>query len=801
MFSQVQQRADRVAATEIDVSTYVPYVRHVDETTVALASGALLRMWRLEGLPWESVDQVVLNRMAETLNNGLRSLAHERLALWTHVVRLRQSVEPSEQAEGLPFVSDLMDAYESRLGGERLYRNHLYISMVVTPTLSGLGPMAAFRRLRGQGAAVDPADVELLDDRALNLEALLRQYRPRVLGIKRRRGALFSQPAQALRRILSGSDERVGLTRGELGRAIMNFRPIFGPEAIEIREATDRHFIAMLSVGEYPAQTRLGMCDGMLSAQCQLVVSQSFRFIAKATARELFGRRQNQMASAGDKALTQAELLQDAADELESNAWCVGQHHMSVAVIEDDAKALGASLAVARRLVSDAGIVASREDLSLIHTYFAQLPGNFRFRVRRAEGITSKNFAFLSPLHAYPAGRREGLHWDRPVAEFRTSALARYAFNYHVRDVGHSLILGATGAGKSVLLNFTLAGLMRAGATPIIFDKDRSTELFVGVNGGRYLSLRVGQETGAAPLKAQERYSDRYRSFLAKLIGRLVSGPGKPLTAEDSRRIVQGIAGLELMPAAQRSMSALRAHLGGTDADSIGERLVRWCRGHELGWVLDGEADHLSFGAVDCPILGIDLTELLRSGDAREPLLMYLFERLDEAVDGRRLVWAVEEFHAALGDPTIRAQVDDALRTWRKRNAMAILVSQNPTDAINSDIGASLVQQTPTKLFLPNPSARREDYVDKLNCLDREYRLIAGLGITSRKFLVRQSDPDEVGALSTSVLCDLDLHGLERFLSVLSPQAERGDFARWDRVRAAGASDLWHRFTEEAKHA
>ena len=93
------------------------------------------------------------------------------------------------------------------------------------------------------------------------------------------------------------------------------------------------------------------------------------------------------------------------------------------------------------------------------------------------------------------------------------------------------------------------------------------------------------------------------------------------------------------------------------------------------------------------------------------------------------------------------------------------------------------------------------DYVDKLNCLDREYRLIAGLGITSRKFLVRQSDPDEVGALSTSVLCDLDLHGLERFLSVLSPQAERGDFERWDRVRAAGSSDLWHRFTQEAKHA
>ncbi len=801
MFSQVMRRAEKVAATEIDVGMYVPYVRHVDETTVALASGALLRMWRVEGLPWESIDQVVVNRLASTLNNGLRSLSHERLALWTHVVRLRQRPESSDVSSGMPFCDDLMAAYESRLGGERLYRNHLYVSLVVSPAPGPLGPLSALRRRRGV-TAVDPDDIALLEDHGLRLEALLRQYRPRVLGIKRRRGALFSQPGQALRRILTGSDDPVGLTRGELGRGIMNFRPIFGPESIEIREATERRFIAMLSVGEYPAQTRLGMCDAMLSAECQLVVSQSFKFVAKATARELFGRRQNQMESAGDKALTQAELLQHAADDLESNAWCVGQHHLSVAVIEDDAKALPASLAVARRLISDAGIVASREDLSLIHTYFAQLPGNFRFRVRRAEGITSQNFAYLSPLHAYPAGRREGLHWDRPVAEFRTSGLARYAFNLHVRDVGHTLILGATGAGKSVLLNFSLAGLARLGATMVIFDKDRSTELFVGVNGGRYLSMRMGQDTGAAPLKAQEQYSDRYRAFLVKLITRLVSVPGRPLTAEDAQRITEGIAAVERMPAALRSMSALRGNLGGTDADSIGERLVRWCRGHELGWVLDGESDRLGMTATNWKMLGIDLTELLKSGDAREPMLMYLFECLDSLVGSRRLVWAVEEFHAALGDPTIRAQVDDALRTWRKRNAMAILVSQNPSDAINSEIGASLVQQTPTKIYLPNPSARREDYVNRLNCLDREYRLISGLGITSRKFLVRQSDPDEAGALGTSVLCDLDLHGLERFLRVLSPQVERGDFERWDRVRAAGSSDLWRRFDEEeGKHA
>jgi type IV secretory pathway VirB4 component len=96
--------------------------------------------------------------------------------------------------------------------------------------------------------------------------------------------------------------------------------------------------------------------------------------------------------------------------------------------------------------------------------------------------------------------------------------------------------------------------------------------------------------------------------------------------------------------------------------------------------VRDGEIDRIGPTSDDWRLLGIDLTQLLRSGDAREPMLMHLFERLDQLVDGRRLVWAVEEFHAGWA---IRRDAPKSMTNcaWRKRNAMAILVSQNPTDA------------------------------------------------------------------------------------------------------------------------
>jgi type IV secretion system protein VirB4 len=804
MFSAAAKRRERVAESELSLERFVPYVRHVDERTVALDSGAVMRMWRLNGLPAESLDQVVVNQMAIAHNHALRAMATERAALWTHLVRLRQPALEPLRVRTTPFIDELVEGYEASLAGERLYKNTFLVSLVVLPPATPVGPLAA---LWGRKArAVTTEDLELLDDLGVRLEALLRPYGVSALKIFERGGVLFSEPAAALREVLTAREDEVPLTNGDLGRSILSFRPIFGHEAVEIREAASKRFVGLVSVGEYPARTRLGMLDKLTSAPCQLVVTQSFKFLSRAAARALMTRRQNQMASAGDLALTQAELLTEAVDSLESGEFCIGQHHLTVAVVEKKHRKLPQTVALVRRLLSDAGIIAAREDLSLIESWFAQLPGNFRHRVRRAEGITSQNFAAFSPYHSFPVGRTTGVHWGAPVAHFRTSAASRYVFNYHVRDVGHALLLGATGSGKSVLLNFTLAGLYRLGASVVLFDKDRGAEVFIGVNGGTYLSLRMGQPTGAAPFKAMERYTDRYRTFLTLLVQRLVQEATTPVTAEQKVRIEEAVRAVELLPRQARSMDALRANLGGVDAEAIGRRLKRWCRGGELGWVLDSEEDVLPFelGQQAC-LVGFDLSEILRATEAREPLLMYFFERLDRMVDGRRLVWAVEEFHAALNDPMIRRQVDDALRVWRRRNGMAILVSQAPGDAIKSEIGETLTQQTPTKIFLPNPSARREDYVDRLNCLEREFELIQSLGITSRKFLVCQRDPDAkaddmgaalTGGLAASVLCDLDLGKFDKYLRALSPQAERGDFARWDQVRVLGgdAGELWRRF-------
>jgi type IV secretion system protein VirB4 len=790
-FVRSARRGRLIQRTELQPESFVPYVRHVDDRTIALQSGAVMRMWTLEGTIFETVEPQLLGNYHEALNEVWRSLDDPRVAAWQHTIRSRE-VPPIVTKATTPFGRALDAGYMSRLQHSVLRRNELVVSLVVLPGgIASTGLAAAFKPERAV-RAVEPVDLEILEEMSVRLEAGLRLYRPTALAVYDTNGALYSGPAEALHVILTGERGRVPLTMGDLGRSLIDTRLIFGPTAIEFRGVSATRYGGMLSVGEYPAMTRPGALKDLLSANFDFVLTQSFKRLSKDVARELMTRRQNQFKSAGDKALAQRDALTAAASRLEDNEFALGQHHLSLLVYGDTLERLRQSLAEGRRLLGNGGIMAKREDLSLIHTFFAQQPGAMAFRVRKAEGITSRNLAALGPMWSYPRGRRRGLHWDAPVAELKTASGGRYAFSYHVRDVGHSLILGMTGSGKSVLLNFSLAGLLKLGGRAVLFDKDRSSELFVGMMGGRYSSIRRGRPTGAAPFKAADTYTDRYRAFLGQLLARLVSEPNVPLTSEEHEEVKNAVAAMELVPRENRSLEAVGMQLGLT----LRRRLERWMQGGELGWALDAEEDTIAAGFESDPIVGVDITELLRAGDVREPLLMYLFEKLDAVVGTGRLIWVVEEFHAALADREIRKQVDDALRTWRKRNGMAILVSQSPSDAARSEIAATLLQQTATKISLPNPSASRDDYVRDLQYGEREYEVVSKLSPMSRRFLVKQVDPDADGNVVSGVVCELDLQGLDDVLAVLSPSAERGDFARWDAVKALPLEERWDAFVK-----
>ncbi|MBI1198620.1 MAG: VirB4 family type IV secretion/conjugal transfer ATPase [Phenylobacterium sp.] len=755
----------------------LPYARHVNDRVVALDTGALMLCFRLDGASFETADIGDLNARHLRLNGVWRNLASDRLAIWHHLVR-RQADPPGEGAFRSGFARDLDAAYRARLGRERLYVNELYLTLVLHPGRDAGRRTQAWvgRLLRASQVDLETDDaVRTLEEAGRALVQHLARYRAEPLELYARDGLVFSAPMEMLRRVLTGEPGRVPLVRGHLGEAIYAARLIFGREALEIRDAASARYAAMLGIKEYPAVTRPGMWDGLLSAPFPLIASQSFSFLSKAAAQAVMARKQNQMLSARDRAASQIEDLDGALDELASNRFVMGEHQASVLVQGETPRALAEHLSRARALLADAGLVAAREDLGLEAAFWAQFPGNFRLRLRPA-AITSRNFAAFAPFHTHPAGRADGNHWGAAVTTLRTSAGSPYAFSFHSGDLGHTFICGPSGSGKTVVQNFMLAQLEKLGVQQVFIDKDRGAEIFVRACGGTYLALAPGQPTGFAPLKAlADTPADR--AFLGALVRQMVRHGEVPPNPRDEAAIDGAVAALLPLPPAHRSVAALRALLGQRDSGGVGARLDRWRAGQALGWALDGEADILP---LDARLLGVDMTHVLDAPQVRTPLMMYLFHRLQGLVDGRRLVVDVDEFWKALGDEAFRGLAQDGLKTFRKQNALLVLGTQSPADVLGSPIAHTIVEQCATKIFLPNPQAAERDYVDGFGLSAREFALVREeLASGRRRFLVKQG--------LDSVVAELDLSGLDDALAVLSGRAET--VALLDRLRARHGDD------------
>ncbi|MFK3668300.1 VirB4 family type IV secretion/conjugal transfer ATPase [Ochrobactrum teleogrylli] len=772
---------------ELGPETFIPYLRHVDENTIALETRALMVIIALDGVSFETADVLDINALHRDLNTLHRNIADERLALWTHLIRRRDNSYPDGTFKA-PFSAQLNEKYRDRMIREDLFRNDLYLAIVWSPVRDPAEKAARLlsrlRRTRRAGIEFDEEALKQLHDKVIDITAGLKRFEPRILSLYEQDGLVFSEPSEVLHQLVGGRSEPVPLTEGRIASAIYSDRVIVGRETIEIRHEAESRFAGMLSFKEYPAATRPGMLDDVLTSPFELILSQSFSFVSKADARTIMGRKQNQMLSSGDKAASQIEELDDAMDDLESNRFVLGEHHLSLAVFAPTVKELTDHLAKARASLTNGGAVVAREDLGLEAAWWAQLPGNFRFRARSG-AITSRNFAALSPFHSYPSGQKDGNEWGAAVALLKTASGSPYYFNFHDSDLGNTFICGPSGAGKTVLLNFMLSQLEKHDPHVVFFDKDRGAELYVRAAGGVYHSLRNGKPTGCAPLKALA-LTPENKVFLANWVGKLVGSGTRELSVTELRDIAAAIDGLADLPVEQRTIGALRTFLDNTNPEGIAARLRRWERGGPLGWVFDNPGEDIGLGefGVGAKMVGYDMTDFLDNEEIRTPLMAYLFHRVEQLIDGRRIIIVIDEFWKALQDEDFRDLAQNKLKTIRKQNGLMLFATQSPRDAINSPIAHTIIEQCPTQIFLPNSRGSHADYVDGFKLTEREYELIAReLSVESRRFVLKQGHK--------SVVAELNLHGFDDELAILSGRTANVELADSIRAEAGDRPEDW----------
>jgi type IV secretion system protein VirB4 len=775
---------------ERTAADHIPYAAHVSPTVVTTVFGDYLQVFRLGGASFESADDEQLNNWHERLNVLWRNLASPSVALWSHTIRRRERVAALPRPEHAGFAATLTSRYGERLSGETLMVNELYLALLFRPTagfVQGLVSRTLARSRRGSGGHDVSEALDNCAKLAQTLKASLARYDPELLGAYRSGGRWYSTLLEYLAVLINGEVRRVPLPHGPLHDALATTRLLFGTEAIEYRLPSATRVGAMLGIKEYPTPSVVGMYNRLLSAPFPLLITQSFTFLTKATAQGLLQRQLYRMANAGDFAVSQAIQLKTALDALTSNEFVMGDHHFSLQVLaEVDAdgadvrdtarlRTLNDRVALARSLLADTGMTVAREDLALEAAFWAQLPGNFAMRPRKAP-ITSRNFAAMAPFHNYPLGRASGNHWGDALTLLCTRACSPYYFSLHAsdptdpdggsrKDAGHTFICGPTGSGKTVFIGFLVTMLERHGATQIIFDKDRGLEILVRALGGEYLALSQGEATGFNPLQLPT--GALHVEFLKAWLRMLVRPQGgRALSAHEEADLEQALRGTLALERPARRLSRLLEFLDPTDGDGMHARLARWCQvcEGEYAWVFDNRTDSIVERLSGRAIVGFDTTEFLDHEQTRSAVTFYLFHLVRQLLDGRRLVCWMDEFWRLLADPAFESFAREGPKTWRKLNGVMCLATQSASDVLDSPISRTIIEQTPTKIFFPNADASGEEYTGGFGLTEREFKLIKEqLEPGSRCFLVKQGHH--------SIVCRLDLHGFDSELAVISGRA------------------------------
>jgi type IV secretion system protein VirB4 len=752
------------AKLEVSESAFIPYNSHWDKETILTKKKEFLQIIKLDGFAFETADDEDVDMKKMVRNSLLKSLADGTFAVWFHTMRSRQSAYPDgKQPPGFAAYVDKL--WREKHHSKDSYINELYITIIRKADTKGAAKVHHYLK-KASEAGSKSAQVESMRDaqkelaEAINrLTSTLKDYGARVLTSYENEQGIFSEPMEFLTKLVNcGFSQPMRFAATDISHYLPIYRLYFGDRAIEVAGAPKKRFAGIISIKEYAPATAAGLLDGFLQLPFEFIISQSFAFHNRSVNINRMQIRQRRMMAAEDAAVSQIAEISDALDMAMSGHVAFGPHHMSVLCFEEDLPSLEKVLSMAIAELVNLGINPVREKFVLEPAYWAQLPANFDFIARGAD-ISTMNLAGFCSLHNYPIGRIANNHWGDAVTVFDTSSGTPYFFNFHNRDVGHTTIIGPTGAGKTVLLNFLCAQAQKFNCRIFFFDKDRGAEIFMRAIGGKYTVIEPGKICNFNPLQLPD--TPENRTFLFEWLHTLVTVHDEPFTAEDADRVNEAVAGNYKLDRKDRVLRNIAPFMGIEGPGTLAGRLKMWHSGSPYAGLFDNPVDVVDFSKGNS--FGFEMGEVLKERMSLEPTLLYLFHRISLSLDGTPTIIVLDEAWALIDNKIFSGRIRDWLKTLRKLNGMVVFATQSVEDATNSTISETLIQQTATQIFLPNPKAT-DAYRKAFMVTDREFNLLKTTDPGSRYFLVKQG--------KDVVVARIDLSGMDDVINVLSARAE-----------------------------
>lgn len=794
MFKIFKTRAktEKYAQREKPVSDFLPYRCHWDGNTILTKNNELLQVIRVNGYSFETADDEDLDIRKNMRNLLFKNLSSGNLTLYFHTIRRRHALIKDDDAYKFDptvktpsnFVSYLETEWTKKYSTFESFSNELYISILYKPDKAGAAILEHFYKQLRQKSDKSAWENDMREMRE-NLAEIttmvintFKDFDAHLLGSKESPFGTQCEILEFLAGLVNcGSFAPVIAPRMEIDKYIPSQRLFFGNRSMEARGPKGKRYGGIVSVREYGPTTSAGVFDAFLQMPFEFVLTQSFVAANRTVAINKMQLQQNRMIQAEDKAVSQIAEINEALDMAMSGEIGFGEHHISFLCLDNSLKSLENTLSQVSVELANCGMQPVRERINLEPSYWGQLPGNIDYIVRKST-INTLNLAGFASMHNYPIGQIDNNHWGEHVTILDTTSGTPYYFNFHVRDVGHTLIIGPTGAGKTVLMNFLCAQAQKFKPRMYFFDKDRGAEIFIRALGGVYTEVDPGKKCNFNPLHLED--TGENRTFLLEWLKVLVTTNGETLNAEDIKALTQAIDGNYRLQKHDRRLSNVAAFLGIDGPGTLAGRIAMWHGKGSHAKIFDNEEDGIDL--TQASVFGFEMASLLKDPTSLSPVLLYLFHRINLSLDGTRSMIVLDEAWALIDNPVFAPKIKDWLKVLRKLNTFVVFATQSVEDAAKSRISDTLIQQTATQIFLPNLKAT-DVYRTAFMLSEREYNLIKTTDPSLRYFLIKQG--------VNAVVARVNLSGMDNIINVLSGRTDTILLVQKLREKYGNDPEIW----------
>lgn len=738
-----------------------------DEHSFLTKSGDLGAVLKIGGIDYESLDHAGRDYAVKRLEAALRSL-DDRCRLYQILFKRNHPSIPHAEYQN-PLVRAAVEQRSAFLASksDRLYSIEIYWVVMVDGSYAKTGLLHALAQLPKNPRA------SLCDLRALfsgNKERTLvyEQIERDRLRLQQKINSLSGQLSDLMTVTLSGAEETFRVLR-----RLVNFRrskisnaPLCNAHHLDWQvcgselEAhrgylrVDDDYLRVLTLKELPSETRPLLLNGLLDVPANFHVVTEWHPVTNEKARkEINSRRRHHHNSKTsfvsnlqdrDNASNQDNLVDDskaaAVAELGSALTALGMEGknfgkftLSVVIYDEDKNKVEHTVAEFQKLFTQHNGLLYEERYNLLNAFFATVPGNRQFNLRKQWALNS-NYADLSFLFTVDTGATWNPHLEREyLAVLESIHGTPYYLNLHSGDVAHTLLLGATGSGKSFTLSTLLQSAQKYEPLTFIFDLGGSYEALTRVFGGTYLNVGL-KNPGFTINPFSLVPTHENQNFLYLFLRVLIEAGGRyELTTEDEKALFAAIERAYKLPAEIRTLTNFVSILG-----PLGERLHRWTQAGQFGYLFDNVEDTLTFSRFQT----FNFDGWDKYPDVLEPVLFYVLQRASSEIEKPEntatfKTFVIDEGWIFLKNQTIRDWITRAEKTWRKKNAAMVLATQSVVELAASDMLHVVNESCPTKIFLANPNIDRRLYAEIFQLNDTQLELLESL-VPKRELLVIQ---------------------------------------------------------------